>query len=78
MSNRTNRITFEMICEAKAGDADSMQAVLDHYHGYIQKLATKKLYDRNGNVYSGIDQTLQNRLEMKLMLAVLKFRFLDE
>ena len=51
-----------------------MEAVLRHYDRYINKLATRILYDKGGNVYTVVDETLKARLELKLMMGVLSFK----
>jgi len=34
----------------------------------------RKLYDERGNVYFGVDHDIRERLQAKLMMAVLNFR----
>ena len=34
----------------------------------------RKLYDERGNVYFGVDHDIRERLQAKLMMAVLTFR----
>ena len=48
--------------------------VLQHFSGYIARLSMRKLYDERGNVYFGIDNDIRERLQAKLMMAVLNFR----
>ena len=56
------------------GDPDAMKMVLQHFSGYIARLSMRKLYDERGNVYFGIDNDIRERLQAKLMMAVLNFR----
>ncbi len=37
---------------------DAMKIVLQHYAGYIAYLSTRKVRDKYGNVYYGIDEGL--------------------
>ena len=48
--------------------------LLQHFSGYIARLSMRKLYDERGNVYFGIDHDIRERLQAKLMIAVLNFR----
>ena len=51
-----------------------MKMVLQHFSGYIASLSMRKLYDERGNVYYGVDEDIRERLQAKLMIAVLNFR----
>ena len=48
--------------------------VLQHFSGYIASLSMRKLYDERGNVYFGVDEEIRERLQAKLMRAILTFR----
>ena len=45
-----------------------------HFSGYIARLSMRKLYDERGNVYFGVDHDIRERLQAKLMMAVLTFK----
>ncbi|MPN58752.1 hypothetical protein SDC9_206465 [bioreactor metagenome] len=63
-----------MIIEAAAsGDVDAINAVLKHYERYIAALATRTLYDENGNPHLCVDEEMKRRLETKLITKILKF-----
>ena len=66
-------IPYPVIVMASDGDAEAINAVLTHYKGYIKALATKRLFDEDGNSYLCIDEGLRRRLETKLITAILKF-----
>ena len=68
-----NLIPYPVIVMASDGDAEAINAVLKHYKGYIKALATKRLYDDDGNTYLCVDEGLRRRLETKLIAAILKF-----
>lgn len=53
---------------------DSIQMVLQHFSGYIASLSMRKLYDERGNVYYGVDEDIRERLQARLMRAILTFR----
>ena len=65
---------LEENAEATKGDPDAMKIVLQHFSGYIARLSMRKLYDERGNVYFGVDHDIRERLQAKLMMAVLTFK----
>ena len=67
-------LILSVIVAATKGDPDAMKMVLQHFSGYIARLSMRKLYDERGNVYFGIDNDIRERLQAKLMMAVLNFR----
>ena len=73
-SNERGLLPFPVILAATKGDPDAMKIVLQHYQSYIAYLSTRKIRDENGNVYWGIDEDLRERLQTKLMQAVLNFK----
>ena len=64
-------VPYPVIVAATKGDPDAMKMVLQHFSGYIARLSMRKLYDERGNVYFGIDNDIRERLQAKLMMAVL-------
>ncbi len=73
-SNERGLLPFPVILAATKGDPDAMKIVLQHYQSYIAHLSMKKIRDENGNTYWGIDEDLRERLQTKLMQAVLNFK----
>ena len=67
-------VPYPVIVAATKGDPDAMKIVLQHFSGYIARLSMRKLYDERGNVYFGVDHDIRERLQAKLMMAVLSFR----
>ena len=65
---------YPVILAATKGDPDAMKLVLQHYRGYIAHLSMQKIRDESGNTYWGIDEDLRERLQAKLMRAVLNFK----
>ena len=49
-------VPYPVIVAATKGDPDAMKIVLQHFSGYIARLSMRKLYDKRGNVYFGVDQ----------------------
>ena len=66
-------VPYPVILAATKGDPDAMKIVLQHFSGYIARLSMRKLYDERGNVYFGVDHDIRERLQAKLMMAVLTF-----
>ena len=65
---------YPVILAATKGDPDAMKLVLQHYQSYIAHLSMQKIRDESGNTYWGIDEDLRERLQAKLMRAVLNFK----
>ena len=40
----------------------------------LSMFAMRKLYDERGNVYYGVDEDIRERLQARLMRAILTFR----
>ena len=74
LNSHIRPLDFEVIEKAVAGDKISMERVIEHYGPYIKELATKVLYDKFGNEYRVMDETIRCQLENKLIKAVLAFK----
>ena len=72
--NERGLLPYPVILAATKGDPDAMKIVVQHYQSYIARLSMRKLYDERGNVYFGVDHDIRERLQAKLMMAVLNFR----
>ena len=60
-------VPYPVIVAATKGDPDAMKIVLQHFSGYIARLSMR-------NVYFGVDHDIRERLQAKLMMAVLTFK----
>lgn len=67
-------LPYPIILAATKGDPDAMKTVMQHFSGYIASLSIRKLYDERENAYYGVDEDIRDRLQAKLMMAVLEFR----
>ena len=67
-------VPYPVILAATKGDPDAMKMVLQHFSGYIARLSMRKLHDERGNVYFGVDEDIRERLQTRLVRAVLTFR----
>ena len=61
---------MEVIEAARAGDPLAMERILQYYDGYIKKICTRTLYDKDGVSYRGIDEYMKHRLQAKLSEAI--------
>ena len=68
-----NALSYPIMRLAVGGDVEAINIVLKHYEGYIAALATKRLYDEQGNPHLCVDESLRRRLETKLITAILEF-----
>lgn len=71
--NERGLLPYPVIAAATKGDPEAMKIVMQHYGSYISYLSTNKLHDERGNTYWGVDEDLRERLQAKLMRAVLSF-----
>ena len=72
--NERGLLPYPVILAATKGDPDAMRIVMQHYQSYIAYLSTRKIRDERGNTYYGVDEDLRERLQSKLMRAVLSFK----
>lgn len=67
-------IPYRTIEKAVHGNSDAIHDVLKYYERYIRKIATGKMYDKNGVPYIGVDETLVERMESKLAAKIMLFK----
>ena len=72
--NERGLLPYPVILAATKGDPDAMKIVMQHYQSYIAHLSIRKIRDERGNTYYGVDEDLRERLQSKLMRAVLFIR----
>ena len=66
-----NKISYQTILAAKAGDSIAMEQVLRHYDSYITMCAQRTMTDEYGNHGVAVDMELKGRLQSKLMLQII-------
>lgn len=79
MANDPNKavvslLPYTIIEAAASGNVDAINAVLKHYERYIAALATRTLYDENGQPHLCVDEEMRRRLETKLITKILDFK----
>ena len=73
-TNERGLLPYPVILAATKGEPEAMNIVMQHYQSYIAHLSIRKIRDERGITYYGIDEDLQERLQAKLMRAVLSFK----
>ena len=70
----TKGLSFDLVQKAVNGDAEAIERVICIYEPYINKISSKKLYDKYGKEYLGIDVDLKDTLVAKLIEVITKFK----
>ena len=70
----TYGLNYELINSAIKGDIDAINIIMRIYEPYINKLSTKRLFDKSGNEYMGIDVDLHDRLKRKLLKIIVNYK----
>ncbi len=70
----TNGISYDLIIKAVSGDIGAVEKITRIYQPYINSLASKRLFDEDGNEFIGIDVDAQERLQSKLLDIISKFK----
>lgn len=59
---------LSVIEAARAGKADAMEQILQHYDAYINKLCLRTMVDESGQTHKQVDPYMKGRLQSKLMV----------
>lgn len=73
-SSNNYLLPYETIAAATTGDVEALNIVLKHFGPYINALSRRILYDEAGQAVPYYDQELKRLLEIKLIVATLKFK----
>ncbi len=65
-------LSLVVIEAARAGDVGAVGQILNYYSGYINKLCTRTLYDKDGALHVRVDEVMRRRLQTKLTQAIVK------
>ena len=60
-------LSYELIERAISGDENAVNRIVSIYEPYINTLASKPLYDAEGNAYIGVNVDLKDHLVRKLI-----------
>lgn len=66
-----NKISYQTIFAAKAGEPIAMEQVLRNYDSYITMCAQRTMADEYGNRRVAVDMELKGLLQSKLMLQII-------
>ena len=70
----THGLNYEIIKSAINGDIEAINGLMQIYEPYINKLSTKRLFDKDGREYMGIDLDLHDRLKRKLLKIIVNYK----
>ena len=70
----TYGLNYELIKSATKGDVEAINIIMKIYEPYINKLSTKRLFDKSENEYMGIDVDLHDRLKRKLLKVIVNYK----
>lgn len=63
-------LPMEVIEAAREGDPLALERILRYYDRYINKICTQTLYDKDGLPHIDIDEYMKQRLQAKLVDAI--------
>lgn len=63
---------LSVIKAARAGEADAIEQILQHYDAYINKLGLRTIVDESGQTHKQVDPYMKGHLQSKLMQAITK------
>ena len=69
-----NLLPYSVIVSAVSGNVDAINAVLEHFAGFIVALSTRTMYDEQGTPHVYVDEELRRRLETKLIAKIPTFK----
>lgn len=67
-------IAYPIIELAVSGDIEAIEMILKHFERYIIKMSVRQFYDVHGNIYYHMDEEIRHRIEMQLIMKILKFK----
>lgn len=70
----TKGLSFDLVQKAVNGDTEAIETIICIYEPYINKISSKKLYDKYEKEYLGIDVDLKDTLVAKLIEVITKFK----
>lgn len=70
-------LTYRLIHLAVDGNSEAIALILMHYEQLINFLSCRKFSDQNGDPFFQIDNELKDRLEARLIRAILRFKIMN-
>ena len=71
-----NKLSYKLIECAVSGDESAINRIVAIYEPYINTLASKPLYDSEGNEYIGINVDLKEHLTSKLINMINEYKII--
>ena len=65
-------LPLSVIEAVRVGDPLAVESVVRYYDGYMNKLCTRTLYDKDGSPHVRVDEYMKHHLQNKLIGAILK------
>ena len=65
-------LPLSVIEAARAGDPLAAERILRHYDGYINRLCSRTIYDKDGMPCTRVDEYMKHLLQVKLVEAIVK------
>lgn len=69
-----NALNYKLIEQAVSGDETAIDRIVEIYQPYINTLASRTLYDSEGNEYIGVNADLRDHLTRKLIDIIQKYQ----
>ena len=69
-----HKLTYKLIKRAVSGDVIAINRIVAIYEPYINTLASKSLYDAEGNEYIMINVDLKDHLTSKLINLIHRYK----
>ena len=69
-----NALSYKLIEQAASGDETAIDRIVEIYQPYINTLASRTLYDSEGNEYIGVNVDLRDHLTRKLVAILQKYQ----
>ncbi len=69
-TNKMQELTYEIIKNAKCGNEDAVEFIMNYYEAYIIQLSKMPYCDDRGVVKYYIDEDLYMTLKLRLRLAI--------
>mgnify|MGYP004619439037 FL=1 len=69
-----NALSYKLIEQSVSGDETAIDRIVEIYQPYINTLASRTLYDSEGNEYIGVNVDLRDHLTRKLVDIIQKYQ----
>lgn len=69
-----SKLNYKLIEKAMSGDKTSIDRIVSIYQPYINTLASRTVYDAEGNEFIGVNVELKDHLTRKLFQVIHSFK----